>query len=461
MSQELLKSTTSVSNERALDGYRIRVIGAGLAGCEVASQLLNMGACVDLIEMKPRRRTAAQVSDHFAELVCSNSFRSNQVANAVGLLKHEMRMCASRIMSAAEEARVPAGDALAVDRERFSKAIESDFHANPKLRVIEECVEELPVDGIPTVLATGPLTTDGLANSLAQKCGDEHLAFYDAIAPIIDAESINWDRAYYASRWGKGEPTDYVNCPMREEEYDRFYEALVESDVYAAKAFENLHYFEGCLPLEEMASRGRDTLRFGPMKPVGLEHPESGERFHAVLQLRKENLEGSAYNIVGGQTRLKQGAQKEVLRMIPGLEKASFLRFGSIHRNTYINAPSVLDKHLRLKNSGETPIFLAGQITGVEGYVESAACGIVCAHNVRAYLCDAKAWIPPAETAMGGLYRHILGLGRADPSTYTPSNINWSMMPKWPEKVRPKSKKRALLAEKAMTSLKNWLAGMS
>lgn len=437
---------------------RIRVIGAGLAGCEAAYQLANTQAFeVELVEMKPHKRTPAQVSDSFCELVCSNSFRSNNILNAVGLIKEEMRRHNSLVMQCAEKAKVPAGDALAVDRLVFSHAIESALKSHPKITITHTEVTQLPRDNIPTLIATGPLTSDALAQDIVKVIGNERLAFYDAIAPIVEADSIDMEHAYFLSRYQKGDGEDYLNCPMTQEEYEDFVNGLISADQAHEKSFEKLHYFEGCLPIEVMAQRGVETLRYGPMKPVGLEHPQTGKRPYAVLQLRKENVHGTAYNLVGCQTRMTQGAQRLVFGKIPALKEAVFLRYGAIHRNTYLDAPTVLDDAMRLKTSDQTlaPIFFAGQITGVEGYVESAACGLIVAQLMKQVLQGEPLKPPAAETALGGLYRHTRGLLRAHPEDpYTPSNVTWAMLPPLdplPNKKKlGKEEKRKLLVERAL-----------
>ncbi|MFZ9887914.1 MAG: methylenetetrahydrofolate--tRNA-(uracil(54)-C(5))-methyltransferase (FADH(2)-oxidizing) TrmFO [Myxococcota bacterium] len=439
---------------------QVRVIGGGLAGCEAAWQLANAGLEVELCEMKPVRRTPAQVSDGLAELVCSNSFRSAALGNAVGLVKEEMRRAGGFLMRCAEEAKVPAGDALAVDREHFSGVVEAALLGHPNIHMTRAEVTSLPDDGTPTVVCTGPLTADALAADIARRCGRERLAFYDAIAPIVEADSVDMSRAFFKSRYGKGEGTDYLNCPMTKEEFDRFFDALTAADLVTAKAFEDLHYFEGCLPLEVMASRGRQTLTFGPMKPVGLEHPETQQRFHAVLQLRKEDVHGTAYNMVGCQTRLRQPAQREVFRLIPGLESATFLRFGAIHRNTYLDAPALLDEWGRLATVSQ-PVFFAGQITGVEGYVESTASGLLVAWLVTDWLAGRSLDVPPVTTMLGGLYRHVRGELRADPTAaYSPSNVTWAMVPPI-EKRAPKAAKRELMAQRSLDDLDAWLRARS
>jgi methylenetetrahydrofolate--tRNA-(uracil-5-)-methyltransferase len=412
---------------------KVRVIGGGLAGCEAAFQLAEAGFDVLLCEQKPQQRTPAQITDHLAELVCSNSFRSSNVENAVGLIKEEMRRAGSFIMARAAEARVPAGDALAVDREQFARVVESQLRAHPRITVVAGEVKTLPTDGVPTLVATGPLTSDALADSLAAACGRERLAFYDAIAPILETDSVHIDEkdpsgAFYASRYGKGDGADYLNCPLSEDQYRVFIAALLAADRVTKAEFEDLHYFEGCLPLEVMAERGEQTLRFGPMKPVGLDHPATQRYPYAVMQLRKENIHGTAYNLVGCQTRLKQGAQREVFAHIPALRDAVFLRYGAIHRNTYVDAPAVLDDFSQLRN--RPGIWLAGQITGVEGYVESTASGLLTAMVMIDQLRGKTPIIPPETTAMGGLWRHVRGWLRPHGVTdYGPSNVTWSMLP--------------------------------
>jgi methylenetetrahydrofolate--tRNA-(uracil-5-)-methyltransferase len=436
---------------------RVRIVGGGLAGCEAAWQLAQAGIAVELFEMKPQKRTPAQVSDRLAELVCSNSFRSAALTNAVGLLKEEMRRCGSFLLQCAEVAKVPAGDALAVDRELFADTVERRLLEQPGVTRHGEEVTALPHDDVATLICTGPLTADALAADIARACGKERLAFFDAIAPILEADSIDMNRAFFMSRYGKGEGTDYLNCPMTKEQYDVFYEALAMADRVHAKDFEDLHYFEGCLPLEVMAERGKETLCFGPFKPVGLEHPHTGERFHAVLQLRKEDIHGSAYNLVGCQTRLKQPAQREVFRSIPALKDARFLRYGAIHRNTYLDAPALLDEQNRLVPHLAGNVFFAGQITGVEGYVESTASGLLTAWLLADLLAGRPLDVPPETTLSGGLYRHVRGALRADPkAAYGPSNVTWAMVP--PVKMRgPKAQRRERGVTRALDDLSAWL----
>ncbi len=443
----------------ALNPSRVRIIGGGLAGCEAAWQLAHAGFVVELVEMKPEKRTPAQVSDRLAELVCSNSFRSASLGNAVGVIKEEMRRAGGFLMACAEVAKVPAGDALAVDRDVFADCVERALLACVNVTRRNEEVTELPDDDVATLVCTGPLTADALAGDIARACGKERLAFYDAIAPIVEADSVDMERAYFLSRYGKGEGSDYLNCPMTTEEFDAFYDALCAADQVSAKDFEDLHYFEGCLPLEVMAERGRQTLTFGPLKPVGLEHPTTGERYRAVLQLRKEDVHGTAYNLVGCQTRLKQPAQREVFGLIPALRNASFLRYGAIHRNTYLDAPTLLDERNRLRAPSRTNdnVFFAGQITGVEGYVESTASGLLTSWLVADLLQGRDLDVPPETTMMGGLYLHARGALRADATAaYSPSNVNWSMVPPITGRM-PKKEKRDHMSVRALQDFGGWL----
>ncbi len=433
---------------------RVRVIGGGLAGCEAAWQLAARGLRVELCEQKPARRTPAQTTDHLAELVCSNSLRSANPENAVGLLKEELSRCGSLLLACAEETRVPAGDALAVDRERFAAAVERRLLALPGVTLARGEVTALPVDDVPTIVATGPLTSDALAADVARVCGRERLAFFDAIAPIVEADSVLVadgpdappGAAFFLSRWGKGEGTDYLNCPMDRAQYQVFLEALRAADRAAGSHVDGAHYFEGCLPIEVMAERGDDTLRFGPLKPVGLDDPRTGRWPHAVLQLRKEDVHGTAYNLVGCQTRLKQPAQRAVFGLVPALVEARFLRYGAIHRNTYLDAPVVLDEKNALR--GRPTLSFAGQITGVEGYVESIASGLTTALVVADALAGRPLDVPPATTALGGLWRHVRGSLRAHGVTaYVPSNVTWAMIPPVDEEPPAPGKRRAKLGK--------------
>ncbi|HJL41177.1 MAG TPA: methylenetetrahydrofolate--tRNA-(uracil(54)-C(5))-methyltransferase (FADH(2)-oxidizing) TrmFO [Myxococcales bacterium LLY-WYZ-16_1] len=436
------------------------VVGAGLAGAELSLQLARRGIPVRLFEMKPHRRTPAQVSDGYAELVCSNSFRANSIENAVGAIKEEMRIAGSVLMQIADECAVPAGGALAVDRERFSAEVTRVLEAEPDIEVYNREVTELPSseEVADVVVATGPLTSPTLSESIRMAAGGaEKLYFYDAIAPIVAADSIDESVVFRASRYGKGEGADYLNCPLDAEDYARFIADLDAAEKVTPRAFEEAKYFEGCLPIEVMAARGPDTLRFGCMKPVGLDDPRTGRRPHAVVQLRAENREGTAYNLVGFQTRLKWSAQKEVFRRIPGLENAEFLRFGSIHRNTYLDAPRLLDRANRLK--GVPHVRFAGQITGVEGYVESTASGLLLGLRMAAERLGIEFVEPPAASAMGALHRHVRGEDRLERDPHVPSNVHWGMVPALPGRV-PKKERKRRYGERAVEEFGSWWRGL-
>ncbi|APG62729.1 methylenetetrahydrofolate--tRNA-(uracil(54)-C(5))-methyltransferase (FADH(2)-oxidizing) TrmFO [Sphingorhabdus lutea] len=422
--------------------HDVHIIGGGLAGCEAAWQLANRGIKVKISEMRGGgKMTAAHQSDGLAELVCSNSFRSDDDENnAVGLLHHEMRLLNSIIMTCADEAKVPAGSALAVDREIFSDLVEKAMNNHDNIHVVRECVETLPNNGI-TIISTGPLTDDGLAHQIIEKTGSENLAFFDAIAPIVHFDSVNMDIAWFQSRWDKGDGKDYINCPMDEEEYLIFHQGLMDGEKTTFKQWEeNTPYFEGCMPIEVMASRGLDTLRFGPMKPVGLTNPATGKRAHAVVQLRQDNKQGSLWNMVGFQTKLKHGAQVELFRKIPGLENAEFARLGGLHRNSFIRSPILLDRHLRLKSAPH--IRFAGQITGCEGYVESSAIGLICGIFTAADILGADIIPPNNMTSLGALLCHITGDAEAD--SYQPMNVNFGLFTPLTEKVHKKQRKLAM-----------------
>lgn len=432
----------------------VTVIGAGLAGTEAAWQLASRGVSVRLIEQKPARRTPAQTGDGLAELVCSNSLRGAAIFNAVGLLKEEMRRSGSLILAAADLTAVPAGGALAVDRDRFSATVTRAIDTHPRIERVCAEVTSLP-DDRPLILATGPLTGDALAADLAARLGAEHLAYYDAISPIVSAESIDWDRVFRQSRYDKGGDDAYVNCPMDEETYRAFLARLLDAEKVRPRDFEQTRYFEGCLPIEVMAERGPETLLYGPMKPVGLRDPRTGRRPFAVVQLRQEDAAASAYNLVGFQTRMTYGAQAEVLRMIPGLESAEFMRYGSVHRNTFVNAPSTLSPTLELQ--AIQGVFLAGQITGVEGYVESAACGMLCAIHLARSLRGEPVIPPPPTSALAGLMTHLRGNGLV----FQPSNITWAHVPPLPHDGRkkiPKRERYERLAERALEDMAPWIA---
>lgn len=397
---------------------QIKIIGAGLAGSECAFQLAQRGHSVDLFEMRPAKMTPAHQTSNLAELVCSNSFRSSAPANAVGLLKREMALLDSLVIRCGEAARVPAGDAFAVDRDRFSAAVTEAIAGQPNITIRREEVTSLDRgDYDVVVVATGPLTSHPLFEAINDFLGRDGLYFYDAIAPIIAAESLDFSKLYWKSRYGKGSGTDYLNAAMSREQYEAFVAALLSAELYPLHDFEKAAHFEGCLPIEEIASRGIETLRFGPMKPVGLEHPVTGERPWAVVQLRKEDLSDEYFNIVGFQTKMKVPEQKRVIQMIPGLENAAFARFGSMHRNTFINGP----KHLRntFNAKSDPRLFFAGQITGVEGYVESAAVGLLVAR----YIDDPTPL--PYHTALGALGRHV---AESSPERYQPSNVTWALI---------------------------------
>ncbi len=425
---------------------KIIIVGGGLAGCEAAWQAAQLGVEVLLFEMRPKRMTGAHKTPMLAELVCSNSLRSKEIVTGPGLLKKELEIAGSLVMAAALASEVPAGSSLAVDRTIFSQHITGALENHSNISVIREEITSIP--GPPAIIATGPLTSGAMADALKELIGGEHLYFYDAIAPIIDADSIDYSKAYLASRYGKG-GDDYVNCPMSEDEYLRFYDALKDADTMHARDFEDTKVFEGCMPVEVMAERGIDTLRFGPLKPVGLPDPKTGRIPYAVVQLRTENKDKSAYNMVGFQTRLKQPEQKKVFTMIPGLEHAEFLRFGSIHRNTYINSRQHLNPDLSFKANGD--LYLAGQITGVEGYIESTAMGLLAGINAARKILGKPTLYPPQESAHGSLVVHITA---SDPAGFQPSNINFGLIPavKQPE-IKDKKLRRRLTAEVA---LKKW-----
>jgi methylenetetrahydrofolate--tRNA-(uracil-5-)-methyltransferase len=396
------------------------VVGGGLAGCEAAWALAERGVEVTLYEMRPAVRTPAHQTDRLAELVCSNSFKSIELGNAHGLLKAELRRLGSLLLECAEGARVPGGAALAVDREVFSRAVHERVTAHPRIRLVREEIREIPS---PAVIATGPLTSESLAGALARRLGAEALAFFDAIAPVVASESLDHGRLYACSRYGKGDGDDYLNAPMDAEGYAGFIDSLVAADQFTAHEFDQVPYFEGCLPVEEMARRGRDTLRFGPMKPVGLPDPRTGREPHAVVQLRREDRAGQMWNLVGFQTRLRIPEQRRVFSMIPGLEQAEFLRYGSIHRNAYVNSPAALGEALTLRDDDR--VFLAGQMTGVEGYTESLGTGLLAGINLARRLAGRPATVPPPTTMLGSLYRY---LREADPRHFQPMNANFGLV---------------------------------
>lgn len=426
---------------------RVIVVGAGLAGSEAAWQAALAGAMVELYEMRPADTTPAHHTGDFAELVCSNSLRAAGLENAVGVLKEEMRRMDSVIMAAADATRVPAGGALAVDRAGFSRYVTERVAAHPRIRVLRRRLDEVPRDlGAVTIVASGPLTAGALAEDIARLTGEASCYFYDAAAPIVAGDSIDMGRAFAASRYDKGE-ADYLNCPMDQQAYEAFWEALVTAETAAVKAFEEEKFFEGCMPIEVMAARGRDTLLFGPLKPVGLIDPATGDRPYAVVQLRRDNAAGTLYNIVGFQTHLKWPEQRRVFGMIPGLEHAEFVRYGVMHRNTFLNAPLVLRPTLQMQS--EPTIFFAGQMTGVEGYVESAASGLVAGINAARLVKGEAPLVFPPETAHGALCHYITA---ADPKNFQPMNVNFGLMPPLKERVRVKKQKKERLADRALAA---------
>ncbi len=432
------------------------VVGGGLAGSEAAWQLAEAGFEVRLVEMRPHRPTPVHPGARLAELVCSNSLRGDSPANAVGLLKREMEALGSIILKAARGCAVPAGGALAVDRERFAEAVTEAIEGHPRIRVERREMEALPRG--PAIIATGPLTSEPLHRALEEALGEGSLAFYDAVAPVVAADSLHAGRLFRASRYGKG-GQDYLNAPMDREIYERFVRELVAAEQVPLKEFErDAVYFEGCLPIEEMARRGAATLRFGPMKPVGLEDPATGRRPWAVVQLRQDDLAAEHWNLVGFQTRLTRPEQRRVFRMIPGLEEARFVRYGMIHRNTYVNAPAHLDSLLRLRCRPD--LRLAGQITGVEGYVESAATGLLAGRMLAAELAGREPLPPPPDTAHGGLIRHLT---RRPAARFEPSNITWGLMACPPElrRIRPKEAQRLARAEHALARIAAWAEALA
>ena len=432
---------------------KVTIIGGGLAGCEAAWQLARRGLSVDLFEMRPIRGTPVHQTDHLAELVCSNSLRGNALDQAAGLLKEEMRRMDSLIIRVADEVKVPAGSALAVDRGLFARRVTEVVEALPGLRIHRQEVLRIPDDPV-TIVATGPLTSDPLAQDVAAFVGQTHLYFFDAVSPVVEADSIDFGKGFRASRYGRG-GDDYVNCAMTEPEYRAFYEALTTAESASVHEFEHERFFEGCLPIEVIASRGLDTLRFGPMKPVGLMDPRTGRRPYAVVQLRQDNLAASHFSIVGFQTQLKWGEQKRVLRMIPGLEEAEFVRYGMIHRNTYVNAPASLEPTFETRR--RPGLFFAGQMSGVEGYVESAASGLLAGIGASLRARGQEPVALPEDTALGALGRYI---ARSDPKGYQPTNIAFGLLPDLPARIRDKSRKRLAMAHRALESLERFRRGL-
>ncbi len=454
----------------------IRIIGGGLAGSEAAWQAASRGVPVTLHEMRPVRPTEVHKTDKFAELVCSNSFRGDKLDNAVGVLKEEMRRLGSLIMRAADEARVPAGAALAVDRERFSETVTRAVSSHPLITVVRDEVPRIPASSAegtrePVIIATGPLTSDSLSADIAAFVGADHLYFYDAISPIVLAETIDRTKVFRASRWDRHSPTpasaeeptapacgvddgqgDYLNCPFSREEYERFYDALIHAESATVHDFDKEKFFEGCLPIEVMAHRGPDTLRFGPMKPVGLTNPRTGRYAYAIVQLRQDNLAGDHFSLVGFQTKLKWGEQARVLRMIPGLEQAEFVRFGMVHRNTYINGPTVLHETWQTRQRAD--LLFAGQVSGVEGYVESAASGLIAGINAARLAQGDAPLAPPRTTAIGALGYYV---SHADASNYQPTNITFGIMPPLDRPPRARADRKLALADRALRDLDQWM----
>src|SRR5438445_7998059 len=416
----------------------VKIIGAGLAGSEAAWQCARRGLSVELYEMRPLRNTPAHQTADFAELVCSNSLKSESENTAPWLLKEEMRRVGSLLLRIAQETSVPAGHALAVDRETFAAKVTEAIAAEPNIKIIRQEVTQITEDDGLTVIATGPLTSDELSREIGRLSGSDHLFFYDSISPIVEADSIDMSKVYMAARYGKG-TADYINCPMIKEEYDRFYDALIAAKSVEQRDWEKLNYFESCLPIEETARRGRDTLRFGPMKPVGLKNPRTGRQPYAVVQLRQENLRADSYNLVGFQNHLKYAEQARVLRLIPGLENARFFRYGQIHRNTYINAPTLLRETLQMK--AHPYVLFAGQICGVEGYVESIATGLMAGMHAAAMASGLDPLPSPRASAFGSLVHYVT---HADPRNFQPANITFDLLPALDKKVRDRKERHRL-----------------
>jgi methylenetetrahydrofolate--tRNA-(uracil-5-)-methyltransferase len=435
----------------------IQIIGGGLAGCEAAWQAARLGVPVTMYEMRPGRPTDVHKTDRLAELVCSNSFRGDKLDNAVGLLKEEMRRLDSLIMHAADVARVPAGAALAVDRELFARTVTQAIEQHPLITLTREEVTSIPEASprSPVIVATGPLTSAALSAEIVKLVGSDHLYFYDAISPIVLAETIDMSKVFRASRWDRSLSTDgegdYLNCPLNADEYRAFYRALVTAESATVHDFDKEKFFEGCLPIEVMAHRGEDTLRFGPMKPVGLKDPRTGRQPYAAAQLRQDNLAGDHYSLVGFQTQIKWGDQARVLRMIPGLEHAEFVRFGMVHRNTYINGPTVLRETWQVRD--QPSLFFAGQISGVEGYVESAASGLIAGRNAAALASDQPIAVPPRTTAIGALAFYV---SHANPHNYQPTNITFGIMPPLAHAPRGKIDRKLAISERALRDLEAW-----
>ncbi len=426
------------------------MIGGGLAGCEASWQLAERGIPIDLYEMRPGSQTPAHRTGWLAELVCSNSLKSNQPNTASGLLKRELRLLGSLLLRVADEVAVPAGSALAVDRHRFGAGVTRVISEHPRIRLVRKELREIPAE-IPSVLASGPLTSDALAEAIQEFLGQENLFFYDAIAPLVAAGSLDRGRIFIGSRYEKGEPA-YLNCPLDESEYVTFYERLLAAERIPQRPFEKSSFFEGCMPIEELAQRGPRTLLFGPMRPVGLVDPRTGRQPHAVVQLRQDNVEASIYNLVGFQTRLRWGEQRQVFRLIPGLGRAEFLRYGSIHRNTFLCSPRVLAATLEIKSHRN--IFVGGQLTGCEGYVESVATGLLAGLNLARVIQGGEPTIPPETTAIGSLCRYI---AEADGDHFQPMNINFGILPSLERSPRGRERRSQMMARRALDDLAGWM----
>ncbi len=431
---------------------QVIVVGGGLAGSEAAWQLAQRGVHVKLYEMRPKRPTGAHATNKLGELVCSNSLGSKLPDRATGVLQNELRMMNSMLIQAAEDAAVPAGGALAVDRERFADIVTEKIQSHPNIEIIREEVKQIP-DG-PTIIATGPLTADTLAKDIAKLSGEEYLYFYDALAPIVTFESINMDIAFFANRYGhgdeEGEKGDYINCPLNEEEYTAFVEALLAAETIQLREFEeeDPQFFERCMPIEQIASRGFKSLAYGPMRPVGLTDPRTGKRPHAVVQLRQDNLAGSLYNLVGFQTNMRYGQQKDVLTLIPGLENADFVRLGQMHRNTFINSPTLLEPTMQFRERKD--LYFAGQITGVEGYVGNVATGLLAAINLARHLNNEPGWVLPKTSMLGALCNYVT---HAEPKHFQPMKANFGILPDLPTRIKNKRERYAAYAERARTHL--------
>ncbi len=433
------------------DSQRVTVIGAGLAGSEAAWQIASRGVPVTLYEMRPVVKTPAHHTDKFAELVCSNSLRANGLTNAVGVLKEEMRMLNSLVIGSADRNSVPAGGALAVDRDGFSGEITETLHQHPLIEVVNEEIQHIPEEGI-VVIATGPLTSPALSSQIRELMGEDYFYFYDAAAPIVEKDSIDMSKVYLASRYDKGEAA-YLNCPMTEEEFDAFYDALVNAEVAQLKEFEKEIYFEGCMPIEVMMKRGKQTALFGPMKPVGLMNPHTGKLPYAVVQLRQDNAAGTLYNLVGFQTHLKWGEQKRIISMIPGLENAEIVRYGVMHRNTFVNSPKLLEQTYQVKTRPN--LYLAGQMTGVEGYVESAASGLIAGINAARAAQGREGIVFPQESTIGSMAYYIT---HADPDNFQPMNANFGLLPGLEKRIRNKKEKNEALANRALDGVRVFIS---